>query len=247
MKFLLFALSLTILTSCSKNNNSTSTQDTCNKIVEVLEQQNYTYQTTATLTFDGQGRVKTVLGQGQNKTDYTYYNDSIVIKATDIYGVDITSVLYLDNLHRVIKTKFSNPEYTYNNEGYLISYKQAYGNNGQIFGYTQYFLTWQNGNLTLLYTNDANASMKKVTFQYYNLPNQNLLGYNSPFFIGDILYDRNSFFLLEGLFFGKQSKDLLKSVNFNDTNQSSDIGYSSDSTGRIINSGSYYKFKYQCP
>lgn len=250
MKYLITTLLLTLFISCSKNSTPDTTENSCNKILEVLDYHpngSPTYQTTATLTYNSDGKIKTVTGQGLNNSEYTYYNDSIVLKAKDINGVDIGQVYYLNNQHRITRTKFANEEYQYNADDYLISYKQPYGNNGQIFGYTQYYLTWQNGNLTTVYTNDPNVSRKKVTFQYYNLPNQNLLGYNSPFYDGSILYDRNSFFLLGGLYFGKQPKDLLKSSNLNDINQSGDIIYQSDSNGRIIDLAGFYKFKYQCP
>ncbi len=250
MKHLIPTLLLTLFISCSKDTPPDTSENNCNKILEALDYNpsgNPTYQTTATLTYDSEGKLKTVIARGLNKSEYIYYNDSIVLKAKDINGVDIGQVYYLNNQHRITRTKFANEEYKYDANGYLISYKQPYGNNGQIFGYTQYFLTWQNGNLTSVFTNDPNVSRKKITFQYYNLPNQNLLGYNSPFYDGSILYDRNSFFLLDGLYFGKQSKDLLKSSNLNDINQSGDIIYQSDSNGRIIDLAGFYKFKYQCP
>ena len=250
MKYLIPALLLTLIISCKKSSTSNTPEISCNSIVEVLDYHPYgnpTYQPTATLTYDSQGRIKTVTGQGANRSEYTYYNDSIVLKATDINGVDIGQVYYLNTQHRITRTKYANEEYQYDIDGYLISYKQPYGNNGQIYGYTQYFLTWQNGNLTSVYTNDPNVTRKKVTFQYYNLPNQNLLGYNSPFYNGSILYDRNSFFLLGSLYFGKQSKDLLKSSSLNDINQSGEIIYQSDLNGRIIDLAGFYKFKYQCP
>lgn len=250
MRYLIPTFLLTLIISCKKSNTSNTPEISCNNIVEVLDYHpngNPTYQTTAILTYDSQGRIKTVTGQGSSRSEYTYYNDSIVLKATDINAVDIGQVYYLNTQHRITRTKYANEEYQYDIDGYLISYKQPYGNNGQIYGYTQYFLTWQNGNLTSVYTNDSNVTRKKVAFQYYNLPNQNLLGYNSPFYDGSILYDRNSFFLLGDLYFGKQSKDLLKSSNLNDINQSADIIYQSDLNGRIIDLADFYKFKYHCP
>lgn len=247
MKYFIPAFFLTLFASCSKNKNSDTTK--CNRIVEVLDYHPYdnpTYQTAATLFYDADGRIKSVEGVGLNKSEYTYYNDSIVLKATDIYGADIGNVYYLDNLQRVTRTKYANEEYQYNADGYLTSFKQPFGYNGQVTGYTKYFLKWQNGNLMEIYTDDQTVSNKKVTFQYYNLSNQNLLGYNEPFYIGQLLSDRNSTFLIGGLYFGKQSKDLLKSSSFNDTNQSADTPYQADSIGRIIGIGDFYKFKYQC-
>ena len=250
MKYLFPVIFLICFISCKKNNTPDTTNNSCDRIVEVLDYRpngSPTYETTATLNYNADGKIKTVTGQGFNNSEYTYYNDSIVLKAKDINGVDIGQVYYLNNQHRITRTKYANEEYQYDGDGYLISYKQPYGNNGQILGYTQYYLTWQNGNLTSVFTNEQNVSRKKVTFQYYNLPNQSLLGFNSSFYNGSILYDRNSIFLLAGLYFGKQPKDLLKSSNINDMNQSVDIIYQSDLKGRITDLAGFRKFKYQCP
>jgi len=246
MKNLLLLFLPCFMLSCSKNNAPTPKTNDCNEIVEVIQGGECCYYTAATLTYDANQRVKTVTGQGLNKTEYTYYNDSIAIKATDINGNDISALLYLDHLHRATGSKFFSAAYTYNADGYMISYKQPYGDNGQITGFIQYYLTWQNGDLISVYTDDANASYKNISFQYFNLPNQNLLGYNSPFYSGKILTDRNSFYLLNGPYFGKQSKDLLKNVTFNGI-QYNDITYQSDSTGRIIKSSDFFKFTYKCP
>jgi hypothetical protein len=246
MKNPLLLLLLCLVFSCSKNNAPKTTTNDCNEIVEVLEGGECCYTSTATLTYDPDQKIKTVTGRGSDKAEYTYYNDSIAIKATDINGSDISAVIYLDNQHRATGSKFFKGAYTYDANGYMVSFKQPYGNNGQITGYTQYNLTWQNGDLVSVYTDDPNVSNKIITLQYFNQPNQNLLGYNSSFYVGEILRDRNSFYLLNGPYFGKQSKDLLKSINFNGS-QSNDITYQSDSTGRIIKASDYYKFNYKCP
>ncbi|MEO6539515.1 MAG: hypothetical protein ABIN74_00940 [Ferruginibacter sp.] len=236
------------LISCSKDLTDNSVPG-CDSIIEVLSfhpNGNPNYQITATFTFDQSGRIKNVKGEGLNKSEYNYYKDSIVLKATDINGIDISEVYYLDNLGRVSRTKIANKDFEYNAAGYLIAYKQAYGNNGQVFGYTQYYLKYENGNITEVYTNE-NVSRKKVTLQYYNEINQDLHGYNSPFYASLVIGDRNTFFLLKDQYFGTPSKNLLKSTVFNDITNSGDIIYQYDLKGRITMLGSSYKFNYQCP
>jgi len=245
MKNLSVLLLLSLVLSCSKNNTTKTATNDCNEIVEVMQGGECCYYTAATLTYDANQRIKTVVGQGLNRTEYTYYSDSIGIKATDINGNDISGTIYLDNLQRATGSRYFKGAYTYDADGYLSSFKKPYGNNGQVTGYTQYYAIWENGDLISVYTNDLNVSTKSITFQYFNQPNQNLLGYNSSFYVGEILQDRNSFYLLNGSFFGKQSKDLLKSINVNGS-QSNDITYQSDSTGRIIKASDFYKFGYKC-
>lgn len=251
MKYLNSLFILTIIFSCSKNESKKIVENNCNNIMEVYDYhpfENPIYQNTATLTYNSDGKIKNIVGQRLSKAEYTYYNDSIVLKATSMNGMDNGQVYYLDNLQRITRKKYGNEDFQYNSEGYLISYKKPYEYNGQILGYAQYFLVWQSGNLIRVYTNDQNASIRDVVFEYYNLPNQNLLGYNSPFYYSNILYDRNSFYLLNTSYYGKQSKDLLKSSIINGIyNQATDIIYQSDATARIISLGYSYKFKYQCP
>jgi hypothetical protein len=86
-----------------------------------------------------------VQGQQLNQSTYTYYNDSIVLTATDIYGVNIGTTYYLDNQHHVTRTRDADFDFQYNADGYMISCKLPYGNNGQIMGYTPKFLAYTNG------------------------------------------------------------------------------------------------------
>jgi len=76
-----------------------------------------------------------------------------------------------------------------------------------------------------------------TTFTYYNEPNQDLMGYNSPLYIGNVIMDRNTFYLIKAGFFGSQSKNLLNAG----------ITYQYDSSGRIISEPGEYSFVYQCP
>ena len=205
------------------------------------------YQTTATFTYDAQGRVKSIKGGGKELSEYTYFKDRIELKGVDVFGKDFSQTYYLDNANRIIRTTSFDYDFKYSSDGFLISYKQPFGMNGQISGYTQYYLKYAEANLQEVYTNDSNVSRKKITFSYYDEPNQEMLGYNSPLYISSVIYDRTTFALIKGGFFGKQSRSLLKSVDHHQGYPGGDILYSKDSKGRIINIREGYSFKYQCP
>jgi hypothetical protein len=248
MRYFLTAIILILIVACSKNKPEDQQADPCNNILEVLRYQPYgtpTYQTTASLTYDDQGRIKTVIGEGSSRSDYTYFNDRIVLTAKDIFGNDISTTYYLDNMQRVTRTNYYDYQYTYNSDGCLISYRQPYGNNGQITGFTQYYLKWEDGNIAEVYTNDANIADRKYAFQYYIEPNQNLLGYNSPLYISNVVGDRPSFFLIGSNFFGKQPKNLYKTLIKNDVYNGT-VTYQYDAKGRISSIKDVYQFNYKC-
>lgn len=237
--------------ACSKDDGKDQKEITCDRIVEVLSYHPYDnpqYQTTATITYDEQGRVKVVKGEGQNTSEYIYYNNRIELTAKDVFGTDISEIYYLDNAKRIVRTKSFDYAFTYDGQGYLISFRQPYGTNGQITGYTQYYLRYLDGNLQEVYTNDQTVSNKSVTFNYYGEDNQEMLGYNSPLYVSSVLGDRNTFFLIKGGFFGKQSKNLLKSADYHQSYTTfRDIVYVKDVKGRIINTKEGYSFNYNCP
>jgi Domain of unknown function (DUF4595) with porin-like fold len=251
MKYLRWSALLVLLIACSKSKVTTPTLvDTCDQITESFDPHPYTAlgPPTAVFTYDDQGRLSHVKGQLQNQAIYTYYNDSIVLSATDIYGVDIGTTYYLDNQHRVTKTRFYDFDFQYNTDGYMTSCKLPYGNNGQIMGYTSKFLTYTNGNLTEVTTSDPNVVPQKISFGYYDEPNQDLMGYNSPLYIAGILGDRNSFFLVRGGYFGKQSKNLYKSLDWNTPGYPpGTVGYNKDSSGRATEMITGFSFTYRCP
>jgi len=248
MKKYLILLLFVPVVSCSKNVGAT--ENTCNRIIEVLANHPYGggYLTTALIEYDDRGRVKSVKGEGSNQSTYNYFKDSIQLLATDFNGMDISETYYLDSKQRIVNTKFFNYNYTYNDDGYLISYKAPYGINPcQVLGFIQYNLRYENGNLVELSTPDQTVSKQKVTFEYYDQPNQDVMGYNSPLYLGRVIYDRPTFFLIRNNFFGKQPKNLLKSLDFHDGFGPATISYQYDSSKRIIYSDDAYEFKYQCP
>jgi hypothetical protein len=146
--------------------------------MEVLEYHPVTnsYEPIVDIVYDAEGKIKNTKKQGLSQANYTYYNDSIKLDATDILGNDISTTYYLDNKQRIIKTDFFNYDYTYNDDGYLVSFKQPYGYNGQITGYNKYYLTYENGNLKEVYSDLGNGYTKQITMEYYAEPNQILMG-----------------------------------------------------------------------
>ena len=216
MKKTWYLSALLLALSCSKGNEQEK-QDNCDNIVEVLDYHPYenpVYQTTAIFKYDDQGRIMSVKGVGQNIAEYTYYNDSIVLVAKSYDGKDISETYYLDGKKRITRTKRYNYNYKYDSEGFLISYEAPYGTTpGQIDGYVPFNLRYEEGNLVEVYTNRPDLSQKHVTFTYYDEENQDLQGYNSPLHLSQVIYDRNTFFLVKAGFFGRQSKNLAKTVD----------------------------------
>jgi hypothetical protein len=236
--------------SCSKDKDADTTNgDPCDQILKV-EQYNYygNLEPYTTVEYDEKGRVKHVTGQGLNASTYTYNKDNIVLTATDINGDNIGLTYFLDTKGRVKGTSYFDNQFTYNADGYLISFRQPYGYNNQITGSTFYTLKYENNDLTEIFTTE-NVSWKKINFKYYDEPNQDVLGYNQPLYIGSVLGDRNSFYLIKAGFFGKTSAHLYKTIAINDSWSNGQIQYTKDAKGRIKSTVGVggYSFTYQCP
>ncbi len=243
---------LLLFASCKKDIETPggTNTDPCNRITAVSYYSPYvapTWQLTATVEYDNKGRVKKIIGEGQNATTYTYYKDRIELVATDIFGDNISVTYYLDEKGRVTRTNHFDHKITYDAEGHLVSYRKPYGTGGQTTGYNSYNLTYEDGNLVRITCPDNNVLYSQIDFTYYDEPNQDLLGYNQPLYIGGILGDRNTFFLTSAGFFGKQSKNLYKSVDMNDGYTHGTIQYTTDAKGRKTSTVTAFKFDYQCP
>jgi hypothetical protein len=240
--------SLLLLISCSKDPaKEEAKEDSCNRIVEVLGYHPYEavkYQTAELITYDESGRIKMINYGAFDKAEYTYYKDSIVVKATNIWSEDISDTYYLDNSGRVLRTKRYDYNFKYNADGYLIWYQEPSIYNGEVMAYYPFSLKWENGNLVEVLNLTAN---NKIALYYYNEPNQDLLGYNSPLYIGGVIGLRNMFYLIKGGFFGKQSKNLLRHTIRPNSTIGIDIKYAYDAKGRISGSEEGYRFNYQCP
>ncbi|HYK47243.1 MAG TPA: hypothetical protein VEV83_18835 [Parafilimonas sp.] len=235
--------------SCSKNQDAATTSNPCNNIVQVLAYNAVTdsYDPDVDIVYDDQQRIKNTKKKGLSQAIYTYYSDSIRLEATDIFGNDISVTYYLDTKNRITKTNFFDYEYTYNDDGYLISFKEPLTSNGHVTGSIQYYLTYENNNLQELYTNDVSTDLRQVTMEYYPEPNQILIGYNSPLYLSTVIPDRNSFFLIQAGFYGKESENLIKHIDFHDGYSAADKTYKKDAQGRIIQIPEHYAFNYQCP
>jgi YD repeat-containing protein len=249
--FNLLVLLLVVCTSCKKDKDSPggTMTDPCYRIVAVSYYSPYvppTWRLTATVEYDDQGRIKKVIGEGQNAATYTYHKDRIELVATDIFGADISVIYFLDEKGRVTRTDDFDHKITYDAEGHLISYRMPIGTGGQITGYISYNLKYENGNLVQVTSPDSNVSYNQIDFTYYNEPNHDLLGYNQPLYIAGILGDRNTFFLTSAGFFGTQSKNLYKSVDMNDGYTHGTVQYTADAKGRKTGTAAF-KFDYQCP
>jgi hypothetical protein len=179
-----------LILSCSKHKDSEAPSiDPCDKIVKVETYNAGNLVPYATIEYDGQGRVKHVTGEGLNTSiyTYTYYKDSIVLSATDTYGNNIGLTYFLDEKGRVKGTSYFDYQYTYNADGYLVSYRQPYTiTNNQIAGYIYYTLKYENNDLTEIITTE-NTDWKKINFRYYDEANQDLLGKNQPLYTGGVL------------------------------------------------------------
>src|SRR5215213_2026887 len=82
--------------SCKKNENG-SLLSKCDNIKQVIKHGVYGRQAvTETIMHDEKGRVKSVAGAERDKSFYEYYNNRIVLTATDISGNDISLVYFLD-------------------------------------------------------------------------------------------------------------------------------------------------------
>jgi hypothetical protein len=236
----IFFCSILIL-SCKKNKDEEKPVYSCDQITKVTVR-NYS-DPVATIVYDEQGRVKYIKSNGRNSLVYTYFEDHIILQATDYSGDDIGLTYYLDANGRIKGTSLFDNQYTYNDEGYLVSFRQPVGTSEQITGYDAYTLKYENGDLVEL-SSPTNASIKKVNFKYYDEPNQDLLGFNQPLYM--MLENRSSFYLIGAGFYGKQSAHLYKTYAFDDIWSDYQIPYTRDGKGRIT-SQSAYTFEYYCP
>lgn len=249
----LASLAFLYLLSCKKGNNDSTSNppiDPCDLVTEVLLYNQYAdpvLQHEVDVTYDKQGRVKSIVGKGLNRSDYTYFDDKIELKATDIFGDDISVTYYLDNKGRITRTSYFDFQYTYNDEGYLTSLRQPYGTGGVINGSTLNLLTYENGDFVRVTNEIPNSNHNDIKFAYYDEPNQDMMGYNNPLYSSGLIGDRPSFFLMKAGYYGKLSRHLLKSRKDNDSYPPWPIDYTKDAKGRVVSMVGEWTFKYACP
>jgi hypothetical protein len=187
--------------------------------------------------------VKYIKSQGQSFLAYTYFNDKIVLKAKDYSGVDIGITYYLDANGRIKGTSLFDNQYTYNEDGYLVSFRQPIWGITNLIGYDLYTLKYENGDLVELFS-PTNVNNGKINFKYYDELNQDLLGHHQPLYM--MLENRSSYFLIGAGFLGKQSAHLYKNYALKDIWADTEIKYTKDAKGRITSSN-VYTFSYPCP
>lgn len=226
-----------LIVSCTKER--TPDVRTCNRIVQVFDafpNGGTAGSPFATIAYDDSGRVRTVIGPGEERRVYKYYPDSIVLKTIYANGTEVADTYVLDGSGRVVRSLAMDYNFRYDDEGYLATFQRHNGKWGQDSRYIPYNLRYANGNLAEVYSSDPEAPLPRITLSYYDLPNQELAGFNSPLWEGRVLADWGMLYLVPGGYFGKASRDLLKAAlcRFDDK-------------GRIVSMVDRYEFRYQCP
>lgn len=232
-----------IIISCSKDKSGAIPENKCDYIKQMVL---YNYlgnpSDWTSITYDNEGRVATVSGGGSDLCTYKYTKTTIEAHSTDINGKKETKIYNLDNQGRITKAS-DKSEFRYNNEGYLIVYKSPVTNNGEHVGLSNNTLTYDNGNLVKIQGENGTVNGSKITFTYYDKPVQELMGYNSPLL--NVIGLRNEFILIQAGFFGKTSRNLMKTYRYDDEYPRDDIKYEYDSKGRISKMQDY-KVVYNC-
>ena len=235
---------LYFFTSCKKNEND-NLLSKCDDIKQVIKYGAYDGRVFIdTIAYDEKRRVKYVAGAQGDNSFYEYHNDRIVLTASDISGNDISLVYFLDEKGRIKSTSNFDYQYTYNSDGQLVSFRRPNNFNG-VMNDLRYTLKYQNGDLIEVSTIVNGVPTGKSSFEYYDEPNQDLMGYNQPLYLS-YLVDQNTSYLTKAGFLGKQSVHLYKSVNYNVGYHSHATDYVKDNHGRIIKMP-WVEFAYHCP
>jgi len=198
-----------------------------------------------TFIYDSQGRIIHVDGEDQNQSTFTYTKTTIKLDATAFDGEKTAMIFYLDGKGRITHTDKYSHNCKYDAEGHLISYRIPYGYNGTINGYTTYTLGYENGNLVKITAAEPGVTHGNVDLSYLDKPAQENMGYNSPLYLSGMLGARDYFLLIQGGYFGKTSKNLLKAIDFHDGYTRADTEYTFDAKGRVQKT-QFFGFKYQC-
>lgn len=241
-------ITLLSLTSCSKSKDidSSMPDNKCDYLKEMIIIDYFGKgMVNSTITYDSKGRVIFVQGEGKNKAAYRYTSNTIELDATDIFGEVEKKTYQLDQNGRITGSSYYNYQCKYDSEGHLIEYRAPSTYNDEIVGYVHFKLSYENGNLTKIAREDLNYAIY-LTY-YEDKPAQEVMGYLSPLYQGGIIGDRNQFYLIQAGFFGKGSKNLIRSrTDGSNGYPMPDFRYQFDSKGRVIKYGDNYAYKYQC-
>lgn len=232
-----------IIISCSKEKLGAIPENKCDYIKQMVL---YNYLGNpadwTSITYNDEGKVATVSGGGSDLCAYVYTKTTIEAYSTDINGKKSTRIYNLDKQGRIIKSS-DQSEFQYNKEGYLIACKFPALIGGEVVSFTTSTLTYDNGNLIEIHINNGEINGRKITFTYYEKPVQELIGYNSP--LKNLIGLRNEFILIQAGFFGKTSRNLMKTFREGDEFPRDDIKYEYDFKERIIKMNDY-KIVYNC-
>ena len=229
-------LLMTLAFSCSKKDAPGKNCHRVEQVYEVLQAGTIAATPFASITYDDSARVRTVVGPGAEKREYTYYKDSITLKTIyETRGGPVHTTYLLDSEGRVVRSRKTDYNFRYNAEGYLVAFQRP---NGQdpYSGYIPYAVRWEGGNLAEVAPADPAAPVKPINLTYYTQPHQELAGFNSPLWEGRVLTEWDMLYLAPGGYFGKTSRDLLKVAV-----------YEMDDKGRAVTMQDRWAFRYSCP
>jgi hypothetical protein len=231
----------TLILSCKKNKDGKKNIDPCDQITKVILKVNPAgvLHTLGVIEYDEGGRVKYVKVSDWESLTYTYFKDSILLVKETTYNGLYPITYYLDANGRIKGTSLFDNQYTYNEDGYLTSFRRQSSDSTNQMGYDNYTLKYENGDCVELIS--TNKYHRKVNFKYYDEANQEMSGYyHTPFILDNIknYYDE---YLIGAGFFGKNSAHLYKNYR-----EGTDIKYNRDAKGRITSS-IVHIFEYQCP
>ncbi|HKG08103.1 MAG TPA: DUF4595 domain-containing protein [Pedobacter sp.] len=242
---IIFLPVLFLLASCAADKRKEEPQkETCYDVAEVLiAYGNDKNGPGDSLFYDSRGRVTKVVHELTSQVTYDYLESRIQMKGTNILGTDISTTFFLDDQKRIVRTT-ANYEFGYNSEGYLIFCKFPIDNNGTVTGYSTLDFKYEGGNVTEVSETEGRTVTTRK-FEYFDEPQQDLMGWNSPLFGAGFFSDIYVFYLSEAGYFGKSGKNLLKS--FNDRKGNILMRkYKKDAQGRIVLMDEGRAFVYKC-
>ncbi len=245
-------ISIFYLFSCSKEKQEPAESiDKCDKVTEVLEYKPYgqqPYEARMKFSYDALGRIEIANGfeAGRGITQYKYYKDRIEL-TLDFYGNIKTTTYYLDKNNLIVRENEKDTFFFYNKEGFLTSFRMGIGYEDDINNYIEYKIEYENGNLSRVYTVNPDVDFKGLTFTYYDTSAQDIIGYIDPIKFGVLGGTHFISYLISGGYFGKRSKNMLKSAAMIDRDfYVSPNQFKMDQKNRIVEWTEAYKFSYAC-
>lgn len=245
---MLMLMAVLALSSCKKNGNNEPEKVSGNcKIVSIKEDN----EPATTYSYNADGKVSKVANlYGFGTGEFAYQTGKV--NFTDAKGTDNKS-FNVDASGRIISDDLDT--YKYNSDGYLIE------KTGKSSTIPEFVLSYNNGNLVKAVTDGTETA--NITY-YEDEASQNLLGYETAIY-SNLIFNQHTFSNLTATFTGKSSKNLVKTIAMQRTEQGKlqqykeTYVYKKDQDGKIISlvitreapagngSGVYtINFTYQC-